>query len=554
MALPFRSHFLSLGLVALQAALVVALGGAVAGNVTEQSSLARDQLAIAQAHARIVYLDEVLTMSAYMAAQTGDPSWAERYRAHEPLLRTTIDDTLARSQPGEGEHVRSLREANERLVAIETRVLELAGAGRLSEARAEIGGLEYQRWKAQYSRGVESLLDAITAREHDRGRIRGQQSVLAVTSVAIAAVLPSLGMILLSLRAATATRRAAGAESASRTSRAREELVLDALDVGAIEADSDHISLSPSARRLLGVELVEPTWGDLRRELGGPATSKIEQALVALRTVGAGGEVTDEVDVRERWLRLRARRLADGNDVAVVHDVTDTKARERELEARVAERTEALAAQTQRVRTLLAELASTEERERHRVAAIVHDDLQQALVAIRLQIGGLHGRAGDMDLAPLERAVEHALSALRSLVAELVPPLVEQSLSETLLRIADEAEQQLGLLVDLEIEEGLDVGPVARAMLGRALRELVLNVHKHARATSAVVTVALDGARIALTVTDDGAGFPAEVTYGFGLSTLARRAEALGGALTIAEGPHGRVRFEVDRRRLPEGA
>lgn len=71
-----------------------------------------------------------------------------------------------------------------------------------------------------------------------------------------------------------------------------------------------------------------------------------------------------------------------------------------------------------------------------------------------------------------------------------------------------------------------------------AVREMLSNVARHARADAAVVTVTVDEA-LTVEVTDDGVGPPENPGGGTGLSNLAERARALGGTFQLVSGPDG---------------
>jgi two-component system NarL family sensor kinase len=95
---------------------------------------------------------------------------------------------------------------------------------------------------------------------------------------------------------------------------------------------------------------------------------------------------------------------------------------------------------------------------------------------------------------------------------------------------------------DLVIRADLDeIGhPEAQALLYRAARELLANVHKHARAETVTVRLRRQGDRTMLTVADDGTGFdPGIVAQAvseghIGLASLQVRIEAMGGTMTIS--------------------
>jgi signal transduction histidine kinase len=82
-------------------------------------------------------------------------------------------------------------------------------------------------------------------------------------------------------------------------------------------------------------------------------------------------------------------------------------------------------------------------------------------------------------------------------------------------------------------------------MLFRALRELLINVARHARSGKAQVRIARDGAVAEIAVEDEGVGFdPAEI-QGFGLRNLHDRLEHLGGEVAVDSAPGRGTRVRV---------
>jgi len=110
----------------------------------------------------ILYLEEVLTMSARMAAVTGDPAWNVRYRQHEPTLdgviarvRQLVDDPVALKAITETDT------ANATLVTMEYRALEWVREGRLAEAQALLFSDDYALQKDHYRQGLQELTASI---------------------------------------------------------------------------------------------------------------------------------------------------------------------------------------------------------------------------------------------------------------------------------------------------------------------------------------------------------------------------------------------------------
>jgi PAS domain S-box-containing protein len=245
--------------------------------------------------------------------------------------------------------------------------------------------------------------------------------------------------------------------------------------------------------------------------------------------------------------------------VATGIDVTERKKTEEELKAlnetlenRVASRTRTLEVKAAQLRALAAELTQAEQRERQRLAEILHDHLQQSLVGAKFGLESLIQRFGGDDrlcrtLTHIEDAIDQALNASRSLTVELNPPALQHGSLVTLLRwLASWMKEKHGLVIDLDADGELDrTDDEVRVLLFQAVRELLFNVVKHAKVNQAEVQVLTrEKDRIWIVVTDDGVGFdpaklqgPSGIRTGLGLFSIAERLELLGGQLKIDSAP-----------------
>ena len=117
-----------------------------------------------EASAVIGELDEAMTMSARMAAATGDHQWEDRYRQLEPKLDAAIQQART-DAPGAfaGDGARQADEANRALVAIEHRALELTRLGQRSAASALLSSADYHSAKATYADGLRRIRSALGA-------------------------------------------------------------------------------------------------------------------------------------------------------------------------------------------------------------------------------------------------------------------------------------------------------------------------------------------------------------------------------------------------------
>jgi PAS domain S-box-containing protein len=246
--------------------------------------------------------------------------------------------------------------------------------------------------------------------------------------------------------------------------------------------------LTHGVRRGVELELIRPDGGALR-----------------VRVVGSGSHLRE----------ARAGMLA----LALI-DITELRGTERAL--RVAAAASALA----------------EQRERRTLASDLHDDAGQLLslasIKLRALADGLAGgsRAGIEEVTEILAEVRQRVS---SLSFQLSPPLLHDvGLVAAAHWLAEDLERRYGLVVHVAGDEQLEQEEVGRVSLFRAMRELLINVTKHAGVGEARVRIWQEGGMTRVGVEDSGAGFSVENSrQGFGLLALRERLEQLGGGLDI---------------------
>jgi two-component system CheB/CheR fusion protein len=208
------------------------------------------------------------------------------------------------------------------------------------------------------------------------------------------------------------------------------------------------------------------------------------------------------------------------------------------------------AEQAMHLRELASELTHAEQRERDLLYEQLHDEVQPLLVAARLSLSSLSVRTPPEDrLYIASEACVHiskVLQVTRSLSLQLSPPLIrERGLNPALEFLCRWVKSYHGLEVELTGAPEAEPGEVAlRLVCFSAVRELLMNVAKHAGTAHATLTLQLvDQDTLHITVTDRGNGFdPAIITNGSGLSGLERRLGMFGGGLQIDSKPgHGTV-------------
>jgi PAS domain S-box-containing protein len=213
------------------------------------------------------------------------------------------------------------------------------------------------------------------------------------------------------------------------------------------------------------------------------------------------------------------------------------------LENKVAERTAELKHRARQLQKLTLDMSETEDRERKRMAEILHDDLQQQLAGAKFHLGLMRHRARyDASLEAIGAQIDHmlkdAIDKSRSLSHELSPMVLHHGdFAETLRWLAHEVQARHGLLVHVRAPGAVRLqSDGLKGFLYRAAQELLFNIVKHAGVSEAEIRVRPCRGYVGLAVSDRGRGFdPQELqeTAGFGLLSIRERIELLGGRVKI---------------------
>ncbi len=225
------------------------------------------------------------------------------------------------------------------------------------------------------------------------------------------------------------------------------------------------------------------------------------------------------------------------------------------LETQVAERTALAESRSRQLQALAVQLTEAEERERRRIAELLHDNLQQILVGARMRVQALLKENPSLTvLGSVDSLLEDSILQSRRLSHEMSPALLRTTgLAAALQALGRQMQEHYGLDVDLETSEsGASEGVPVRTLLFRSIQELLFNVVKHALVRSASVRLERAGGRLTVTVADNGKGFDvaavgvsAGKSTGLGLLAIRERIHAIGGAFTMESSPGMGSRFTL---------
>ena len=260
----------------------------------------------------------------------------------------------------------------------------------------------------------------------------------------------------------------------------------------------------------------------------------------------------------ERTLLLNARRLDHVQYILLaIEDITEQEAAKRELHT-VNRRLQERIAET---RELASELTVAEQRERNRIAQVLHDDLQQLLYAVegRVELAAQDLAAQDLDAEDRSEVAQsiqetrewigRAIETTRQLTVDLSPPILgDENLADALEWLQNQMDELHGFVVELEGEQTRSFDKEVRTLLFQTVRELLFNAHKYAGVDAATVRLeepaAADdeAALLLIHVIDEGCGFDVDATEmqangGMGLHRAHERLRLLGGQLDIQSAP-----------------
>jgi signal transduction histidine kinase len=147
------------------------------------------------------------------------------------------------------------------------------------------------------------------------------------------------------------------------------------------------------------------------------------------------------------------------------------------------------------------------------------------------------------DLSEILALLNQAISYTRVLTFEISPPLLyELGLEAALTWLAEDFQKKHKLRVKIK-SSGTEqpLTDIIKVLLYKSVRELLINVSKHAQAQKVVIDISHEDETICLSVTDDGVGFGPTDPAGdqplepkFGLFSIKERLRQLGGTMKIA--------------------
>jgi len=278
------------------------------------------------------------------------------------------------------------------------------------------------------------------------------------------------------------------------------------------------------------------------------AIGETEQKVQAFRA-GAVDYITKPFQSEEVVARVRTH-LQLGTIEVLRHEIAE---RER-AEEKLRKAQEKLAA-------LTAELGLAEERERRRIAVALHDNVVQDLALGKLKLdqalknGVVSATSAVLDLQGI---LTDSMHDLRILCNDLSPPLLyEMGLGEAIENLGERFSLEHNFTFVFSGDEAAGLREDLSITLFQMVRELLINVVKHAHASLVTITVTIKDGAVILDISDNGTGYdPTSCQEGFGLAYIRQRVGFLGGTLSISSSAAAgtRVVISIPANYLRKGA
>ncbi len=275
--------------------------------------------------------------------------------------------------------------------------------------------------------------------------------------------------------------------------------------------------------RLIAPEFLEKTKSFYSQHIKRKDISPYEYALLT-----KSGKRIDAI--------LATRLINYEGEKAILGIITDITERKK------AEKT--LSESREQLRNLAAHLQSIREEERALVAREIHDELGQALTALKMDLSWLDKKLPEEQSPLLKKTksmsqlIDSTIQTVQRLSAELRPGLLDDlGLLAAMEWQAEEFQKRTGVACELSLgSQEIDLDQESSTAIFRIFQETLTNISRHASATKATVNLAEKGAQLELTIKDNGKGITEEKISdpkSLGLIGIQERVHFLGGNIDI---------------------
>lgn len=216
--------------------------------------------------------------------------------------------------------------------------------------------------------------------------------------------------------------------------------------------------------------------------------------------------------------------------VGTVQDITASKRAEEELKSSL-EQLQQLSKYIEQVR----------ENERIAISRELHDDLGQALTAVKIDLGIIKQKVTDAEVVTkinkVSVLVGDTIKTVQRLTSQLRPDIIDDlGLEAAIEWYSSEFSERTGIEVQLNVCANVTITPGVSLNIFRIFQESLTNIARHSKATAVKIVLSNNEKLINLRISDNGIGITREqrdAKNAFGLISMKERAASLGGTFNI---------------------
>lgn len=225
--------------------------------------------------------------------------------------------------------------------------------------------------------------------------------------------------------------------------------------------------------------------------------------------------------------------------MGTVQDITERKRIEEELKSSL-EQLQQLSQYIEQVR----------ENERVAISRELHDDLGQALTAVKIDLGIIKQKVSDNEVVlkinKVTALVGETIKTVQRLTSQLRPDIIDDlGLEAAIDWYTKEFEQRVGVEVFLDMDSELTISPNVSLTLFRIMQESLTNIARHSKATQVEIGLHKNSESIHFRISDNGVGITEDEIKSkksFGIINMKERTASMGGSFDIySENGHGTV-------------
>lgn len=238
-------------------------------------------------------------------------------------------------------------------------------------------------------------------------------------------------------------------------------------------------------------------------------------------------------DGRVVWLEWTSQpNVSKGRTFAIARNITERKQTEAELENSL-----------EQLHQLTQHIEKVRENERVAISRELHDDLGQALTAVKIDLGLIKQKVLDPEalsrITKVSGLVSETIKTVQRLTSQLRPQILEDLGIETAIEWhTKEFAERFGIEVslNLDLDSTFPISPDASLIVFRIMQESLTNIARHSKATRVEISLNIKNDTIYFSISDNGIGITENEINSrksFGLIGMKERAASLGGTLKI---------------------